>query len=63
LYFPATHAAIELPCPVYPALPTQDVFAELKAGEIEFVGQPVHVTSAVAATDTEYLPAAQSVHA
>jgi len=60
LYFPATHAAIELPCPVYPALPTQ---AELEAGEIEFVGQFVHVASAVAASDTENLPAAQLVHA
>jgi len=62
LYFPAMHAAIKLPSPVYPALPTQAVFAELEASEIEFVGQPVHVASAVAASNTENLPAAQSEH-
>jgi hypothetical protein len=36
--------------------------AELPAGETEFDGQPEHAASAVAASDAEYLPAAQSVH-
>jgi len=74
------HASIKLPCPKYPALPTQAWIDVLDDGEFEFDGQGVlwlapvvdtkvpaalfvHVVSAVAASDTENLPAAQLVHA
>ena len=44
LYFPATHSAHGPPSgPVDPALQVQLVKAELRAGELEFDGQSLHV--------------------
>jgi hypothetical protein len=62
LYVPATHAAHEPPSgPVDPTLQVQLVTAELRAGELEFDGQLLHVELPEAAV--EYVPAAQSEQA
>jgi hypothetical protein len=45
-----------------PALHVQEVTTELGLGELEFVGQSIHVVAIVAPTVVEYVPAAQSVH-
>ncbi len=63
LYFPATHAEHVSPSgmlrgPDEPALQVQLVKAELPAGELEFVGQLMHVEITV--TAVEYVPAPQS---
>ena len=60
LYVPAVHAVHSPPCvPHEPALQVQLVKAELPAGELEFVGQVMHVEITV--TAVEYVPAPQSV--
>ncbi len=64
LYLPATHPEHGPPfAPVYPALQTQAAAAELWLGEVELSGQPTQISTAVAPTVTEYVPAPQSVHA
>ena len=60
MYFPASHTVHAPPSgPEKPALQVQLVKAELPAGELEFVGQVMHVEIAV--TVVEYVPAPQSV--
>ena len=60
LYVPAVHTVHSPPSgPEEPALQVQLVKAELPAGELEFVGQVMHVEIAV--TAVEYVPAPQSV--
>ena len=59
LYVPAVHAVHRPPSgPEEPVLHVQLVKAELPAGELEFVGQVMHV---ITATAVEYVPAPQSV--
>ena len=54
LYFPASHAVHGPPTgPVDPALQVQFVKAELPAGELEFVGQSLHVMLDEALTAVE----------
>ena len=61
LYVPAVHAVHSPPSgPEEPALQVQLVKAELPPGELEFVGQVMHVEIAV--TAVEYVPVPQSVH-
>ena len=63
LYFPETHPVHVSPsCPDDPALQVQAAKAKLPAVESELVGHPMHVESAAAPTDVEYLPEKQSVH-
>ena len=54
LYSPALHAVHVPPlAPVYPALHTQAVIAELPEGAAELAGQARHVTESVAPTVVE----------
>ena len=62
LYFPATHNWHPPPSgPVAPALHVQAVETGLPAAENEFTGHAEHVTSEVAAEESEYFPGSQSV--
>ena len=59
LYVLAVHGVHSPPSvPQEPALQVQLVKAELPAGELEFVGQVMHV---ITATAVEYVPAPQAV--
>jgi hypothetical protein len=60
LYFPATHAVHGPPFdPVDPALQVQFVKAALRAGEVELVGQTLHMSDPVTAL---YFPATHATH-
>ena len=64
LYFPATHASHVPPSgPMNPALQTQLVCVVDPRTDCEFAGQSLQVEDAVASTFSEYVLAAQSVHA
>ena len=64
LYPPATHTKhVPLLGPVNPTLQTQLVVAVDPRTDCEFAGQSLQVEDAVAPTFSEYVLAAQSVHA
>jgi hypothetical protein len=63
LNFPATHCVHDPPLdPDEPASQVHAIMAELPASESELDGHAIHVESAAAPTDVEYLPETQSVH-
>jgi hypothetical protein len=63
LYFPVAQFAHVPPSgPVHPALQMQLDKVELATGELEFVGQVLHVVLVVAPDAIEYVPAPQSEH-
>jgi hypothetical protein len=59
LYLPAAHG--EQTPPSGPEKPTLHVQVATAVGELEFVGQLIHVVAVVAPTVAENFPAAQSV--
>jgi hypothetical protein len=63
LYFPTTHKVqSDGPVPDDPALQVHNAKVPLPDGELEFVGQVLHVVLVVAPDAIEYVPAPQSEH-